>query len=191
MVAEAVSIIVGPSESQIEGTYRFKQRADDVPQQGDTHVLIYVPVFVPVKSNSEPLVPKVEVNGHSIPERQWNDISLADDPSILDPQDDISKKFYLKAYQYAVPLDLIDETFSVSISYRQANLPGHVAVYLPIKPPVTPDSASVVVKSQKGYSLKPFTDRNFWNRSYSQLSFTPRDREAIRVKCVKARRSLN
>jgi len=185
MIAEQVNISVGPKLSHVHGIYKFRQKNTPNGSETHTHVLIYVPVFLSSKAKtSEP--PRVVVNGVQIQERQWNDITLSDDPSDL--WYETVKHFPLKAYQYAVPLNLIQKTFSVSVSYQQINLPGSVAPYIPINPPQT--CAQITFTAQSGYCLKPFDARRFWNPSYSSLSFPPKHRELLLVKCVKGEKCV-
>jgi hypothetical protein len=47
MIAEKVTITVKPGVSVVTGNYTFRQCKDDMPQEKDTHALVFVPVLLP------------------------------------------------------------------------------------------------------------------------------------------------
>lgn len=182
MLAEDVTVSVGPDVSLVKGTYRFAQLPDDFPEQPDRHVLIFVPVYLPRKGGAAVDPPVVKVGDRAIPPREWNDLATGDDPAAGIPQ---GGPMVLKSYQYAVPLALVQREFPVTVEYSQPSFPGHVAAYLPLRPPTAPGAGRITFVATPGYALKPFAARQFWQPAFPSLTFAPRDRELLRVKCVR------
>ena len=83
MIAEKVLASVPFSGgSQVQGSYLSQQQKDDWPKEADDHVIIFVPVLLPIKSNGIPYNPPTILAGNKrFKGHIRNNISLAGTPS--------------------------------------------------------------------------------------------------------------
>ena len=81
MISENVIIDVSSGSSQVHGTYTFRQEQDDWPEEADNHVIVFVPILLPVKPGEDRNdSPEVVVGNKRFRGQIRNDIALNDTP---------------------------------------------------------------------------------------------------------------
>ncbi len=184
MTAENVDIRVQSGASTVQGTYTFTQQKDDWPSVDDTPVIIFVPVFLPISNDNfrhDP--PMISLGTKKFEGQIRNDISLHDTPA---PDTDLPNGWYLAIYECSIPLEFIDQSFSIQVSYTQPHFKGDISGYVPLNPPDSTSNSAITFHADPGFALKPYKKSIFGQRSYPTIEFKPEDQRLLRVRCINA-----
>lgn len=151
MLSERVEVVAGDLDSTVKGVYRFRQLEDDTPREPDKHVRILVPVFLPDDKSdfsvaSQEASPVALVNGKEY--RPVASSPLGKKSTSLIQR--FPKKAELTFFAIYIPRSEIDETFAVTLRYRQPHFKAGFSVYsyyCPMIFPVAPPARAVVTEA--------------------------------------------
>lgn len=184
MVAEDVRVEVGDGASRVKGRYRFRQGEDDWPAERDTHVVVYVPVLLPVKDDTyeeKHGTPVVTVGGRRISTFIRNDLSTGNEPREVP----LPKGWGMRIFECEVPLKGLGEEFEVGVEYVQPHFAGNTSAYVPLAPPK--EGGTIRFVAAPGRTLKPVGVLSGLAPARAEITVRPRDRKLIRVRVVDRR----